>query len=118
MCVRVFAVHSFVDLAKYLLSLPDVTVFLSNRLCQDPLENFLGQQRQRGHAHEYPTAQEFFKNTQALRVIHVMCSNVRGNCRASTSTSEDLSSQPLPNEGKQLNSNIFVLIIINSVTAT
>ena len=112
MCVRVFAVHSFVDLAKYLLSLPDVTVFLSNRLCQDPLEFFFGQQRQRVRAHENPTAQEFFKNTQALRVIHGMCSNVRGNCRASTSTSEDLSSQPL---GKQPNSNIFVLIIINSV---
>ena len=79
-CLRVFAVHSFVDLAKYLLSLPDVTVFLSNRLCQDPLEFFFGQQRQRGRAHENTTAQEFFKNTQALRVIHGMCSNVRGNC--------------------------------------
>ena len=43
-----FMVRSFVELVQYLFSLNDVTVFLSNRLCHDPLEKFFGQQRQRG----------------------------------------------------------------------
>ena len=45
-----FAVKSFIELVEFALSLPDVTVFLSNRLCQDPLEKFFEQQRQRGRA--------------------------------------------------------------------
>ena len=45
----------------------DVKVFLSNRICQDPLEKFFGQQRQRGRANENPSASEFIKNTQELR---------------------------------------------------
>ena len=45
-----FAVKSFIELVEFALSLPDVTVFLSNRLCQDPLETFFEQQRQWGRA--------------------------------------------------------------------
>jgi len=62
-------------------NIPDVKMFLSNRICQDPLENFFGQQRQRGKANENPNSAEFMKNTQALRVINTACSTVRGNCR-------------------------------------
>ena len=39
---------SFVELVKYLFTIPDVTSFLSEKLCQDPLEKFFGSQRQRG----------------------------------------------------------------------
>ena len=35
-------VHSFLDLVKDLFSIQGVKVFLSERLSQDPLENFLG----------------------------------------------------------------------------
>ena len=44
-------------------------MFLSNNLCQDPLENFFGCQRQRGGNSDNPTVQDFFNNTQALRVV-------------------------------------------------
>jgi hypothetical protein len=60
-------------------------VFLSNKLCQDPLEKFFGQQRQRGRVNENPTVNDFIKNSQALRVVHGICSNVRGNCHAGNS---------------------------------
>ena len=48
-------------------------MFLSNNLCQDSLENFFGCQRQRGVTSENPTVQDFFNNTQALRVVNSMC---------------------------------------------
>ena len=72
---------SFLELVPYLFSMPDVQAFLSQRLCQDPLEHFFGLQRQRGGVHENPNAVEFAKNTQALRVIKTVgkCSSF-GNC--------------------------------------
>ena len=73
------AVHSFVELVEFIFTIHGVTVFLSNRVCQDPLENFFGMQRQRGRVK--PNTSEFVKNTQALRVVNSGCATVRGNCR-------------------------------------
>ncbi|KAL5471612.1 hypothetical protein EMCRGX_G029743 [Ephydatia muelleri] len=73
---------SFLELVPYLFSMPDVQSFLSQRLCQDPLERFFGLQRQRGGVHENPNVVEFAKNTQALRVVKSVCkSSSLGNCR-------------------------------------
>ena len=36
-------VRSFVELVKFVFTIPGVTVFLSGRICQDPLEGFFGQ---------------------------------------------------------------------------
>ena len=67
---------------EYLFTLPDVTSFLSQQICQDPLERFFGCQRQRGGVHDNPNTQEFMKNTQAPRVIKsVTRAQKRGNCR-------------------------------------
>ena len=44
-----FTVHSFVEVAKFLLSSNKDDLFLlSERFSQDPLENYFGQQRARG----------------------------------------------------------------------
>ena len=85
----VFLIHSAfssVDIVRYLYSLPGVKekklVLLSNNLCQDPLEQFFGCQRQRGGTSDNPNVIEFTKNTQALRVVDSFCRGpVRGNCR-------------------------------------
>ena len=69
------------ELLDFLFAIPGVTVFLSNRICQDPLEIFFGQQRQRGRVNENPNAAEFMKNTKALRMVNSFCSRVKGNCR-------------------------------------
>ena len=87
-----------------MFSLPEVQehklAFLSNHLCQDPLECFFGCQRQRGGTNDNPTVQNFFANTQALRVVNSFCRGpVKGNCRGSTSSNETSHSSdlaPLP----------------------
>lgn len=74
--------HSFVELVRYLFQIPGVKVFLSRRLCQDPLEKFFGCQRQIGATHDNPSLKEFQQNTQALRVVNSFCRVVaKGNCR-------------------------------------
>ena len=76
-----FLVKSFIELVRFVFTIPGVSLFLSNRLNQDPIEKFFGQQRQRGGTHENPNASQFLKNTQALRVINTTCGAIRGNCR-------------------------------------
>lgn len=75
--------------------------FLSINLSQDPLENFFGCQRQRGGTNDNPTVQEYYSNTQALRVVNSFCRDpIRGNCRGNATsqrgslTSSDLN--PIP----------------------
>jgi len=75
-------VKSFVELTEYIFKIPGVKFFLSERISQDPLENFFSCQRQRGRTGENPNVDQFCKNTQALRVINAVCAHVpRGNCR-------------------------------------
>jgi hypothetical protein len=84
-------VRSFLEFIPYLFSLPEVKnnnlAFLSNHLCQDPLENYFGCQRQKGGTNNNPTVQEYFKNTESLRVIDSFCRKpARGNCRGEVET--------------------------------
>ena len=91
------AVLSFVELVKYVFTIPGMSLFLSNRICQDHIESFFGQQRQRGRVNENPSTSEFLRNTQALRVIGNTCSNIRGNCRGGVDITEELlDAGPLP----------------------
>ena len=70
------------ELVQYLFTIPDVSSFLSQRICQDALERFFGCQRQRGGVHDNPNIQEFMKNTQALRVVNCIAKPPKkGNCR-------------------------------------
>ena len=93
---------SFVEMVKYIFTMPDVKSFLSQRICQDPLENFFGRQRQRGGVHDHPNAKQFTENTQAIRVINMIKFNTvkRGNCRGTKRTRDEVSvkenSAPLP----------------------
>ena len=68
-------VLSFTEMVKFIFTIPGVTVFLSNKICQDSLEKFFGQQRQRGRVHENPSVSDFLKNTQALCVVNGVCGN-------------------------------------------
>ena len=105
-----FAAHSFIELVEYLFTLPGVKVFLSQRLCQDPLEKFFGCQRQRGGAHDNPSVLDFCRNTQALRVINNLCGNVKkGNCRGNKMDESidinDKENVPLPKRRKIINNH-------------
>lgn len=69
-------------MAKYLLSQDqDGLFFLSERISQDPLENYFGQQRARGGRNENPSIQQCVHNAAALRVQKSLALDpVRGNC--------------------------------------
>jgi hypothetical protein len=89
---------SFVELTRFLFTMPGVKNFLSQRICQDALEKFFGCQRQRGATHDNPNALEFLRNTQALRVVNTASYAVKGNCRGAMREKEeaDKENQPLP----------------------
>ena len=58
--------------------------FLSQNLCQDPIENFFGCQRMRGGTGDNPNVKEYYQNTQALRIVNSFCRGpVKGNCSSS-----------------------------------
>ena len=99
----IFTVSSFVELLPFIFKIPGVTSFLTEKLCQDPLEKFFGNQRQRGGTSDNPSVKEFCKNTQALRVINGTCSNIqRGNCRGSKTFFDiEKESAPLPKRGRK-----------------
>ena len=93
-------VYSFVELLEFLFTIPGVKVFLSGKLSQDPLEKFFGCQRQRGRVNENPNAAQFFKNTQALRIVNSFCmGSFQGNCqRYHQPMDSEAENQPLPKQ--------------------
>ena len=88
------------ELVRYLFTVPGVISFLGQRICQDSLERFFGLQRQRGGVNDNPNASDFYKNTQAIRVIKsVAPAPKRGNCRGSkldTVADKENMNEPLP----------------------
>ena len=94
-----FPVKSFVQLVRYLFTLPGVKSFLSERISQDPLEKFFGRHRQHGGVNENPNVAQFLKGNQALKVINsidldITKGNTRGTNRSSLPGKENLA--PLP----------------------
>ena len=76
---------SFVEMAKFLLAKdhgtdPDLYL-LSERISQDPLENYFGQQRARGGRNENPNLSQCLSNAAAIRIQKSIATDpVRGNC--------------------------------------
>ena len=69
------------ELVRYIFIIPGVNSFLSQRVCQDALEQFIGSQRQRRGTHDDPNVLEFMKNTQGLRVVNSIVKPPKsGNC--------------------------------------
>ena len=79
--LHVHAVLSFVEMTRFLLTRPgnDKLSLISERLSQDPLENYFGMQRARGRRCANPTIKEFLQNAVAIRAQHSLKLNhVRG----------------------------------------
>lgn len=91
-----FPVSSFLELVPHIFEIEGVTCFLSEKLCQDPLEKFFGCQCQCGRTNENPTVHQFLKNTQSIRVINsIHVGEITGNCRGCKRKSYDLESVDL-----------------------
>ena len=73
-------VRSFVEITKYLLSEGKDLFILSERVSQDPLENYFGKQRARGGRNENPTVQQcvhnqlhcVYRNPKLLTLLEVI----------------------------------------------
>ena len=95
-------VKSFVEITKFLLQdLSQKLYFLSERLSQDPLENYFGQQRARGGRNENPSLHQCVHNAAAVRVQKSMALEaVRGNCsrkrRLFSKKEQSIDNTPLP----------------------
>ena len=90
-------------MTQYLFTIPGVKLLLSERLNQDPLECFFGQQRQKGGGSDNPTVSQFIASTSSLRVQgSVSVQPLRGNCRRKR-TKIDVAAEcePLPKRRRQ-----------------
>ena len=88
-------------MTRYLLSQGQDLFILSERVSQDPLENYFGQQRARGGRNEHPTMQQCIHNAAALRVQKSQALDpVRGNCSRKRHLYDDeppkIDNTPLP----------------------
>ena len=72
-------VHSTIELIKYLLS-QNVSYVFTERFCQDPLENYFGQQRSIGRREDNPSLRDFGYNDNTIRTTKVF-QPIAGNCR-------------------------------------
>lgn len=81
--VLLSVVYSFVDLTRFILTKhsEENLFLLSERLSQDPLENYFGKQRARGGRSDNPTVWErTLQNAGALRIQKSLALDpVRGN---------------------------------------
>ena len=71
-------------MTRFLLSKPDSDglFLLSERVTQDPLENYFGRQRSRGHRCGNPNFKECIQNAVSIRAQRSLdLDRVRGNCR-------------------------------------
>ena len=71
-------VHSTVEAVKFLIS-QGVDSVLTERFQQNPLEEYFGNQRQRGRRSDNPDASQFAYNDRALDVQHNVMPIKAGN---------------------------------------
>lgn len=94
---------SFVELTRYLFTVSGVKVFLSQRICQNVLENSWAATDRGRACNDNPNALEFYRNTQPLRVINTASRVVEDNCCGTMKEHAEIykENQPLKGEGKE-----------------
>lgn len=75
-----FIVHSFIALSKTLFD-EGVSFILSEKFCQDPLEEYFVKQRMRLGCNDNPTLEQYNFNTLALNVAGNNLIRIKGNTR-------------------------------------
>ena len=68
-------------MGRFLLQQDGVKFLLSERFCQDPVEEFFSHQRSRGGHNDNPTVKQFLENTVSLRIQKsAALAPLRANC--------------------------------------
>lgn len=79
-----FLVKAFCELIEFIFTkIPGVKFFFSEKLCQDPLESFFGNQRMHGGSNDNPNVAAFIQGTVSIRAqASASLQPLRGNCTA------------------------------------
>jgi hypothetical protein len=96
-------VNSLIEVARFLLS-EGCEFVLSEKFCQDPLEEYFGHQRARGRFSDNPTLQSFGYNDLTIAaqrgIAPVVRGNVSGRHEGKSSKWYAISEEPLPKRKK------------------
>ena len=94
---------SFCEMNEYIFTkIPDVKYFLSEKLCQDPLESFFGHQRIRGGSNDNPSVATFIQSTVSIRSQRsVLLQPLTGNCTALENPTLVVDDTPLKKRQRQ-----------------
>ena len=87
-------VHSFKEVCKFLLQ-QGVPYILSERFCQDDVENYFGRQRAIGRRRDNPTLRDTGYNDNTIKT-HYSVRPIAGNVRANLNKFNDIDETPLP----------------------
>lgn len=87
-------VHSIVECVKFMLSETQCKYILTERFCQDPLENYFGRQRSLGARKDNPTLRDVGFNDNSIRNQKVFRPISAGNCIDEASI--DISDEKVP----------------------
>jgi hypothetical protein len=98
------SIYSLIELVKFLLN-ADVDFVLTNRFCQDPVEQYFGKQREIGRRSDIPIIKTFGYNDNSIRMLR---SNVQiqGNTKGTSTTEKQwrsIDNQKFPRRKKTKN---------------
>eukprot|EP00794_Sanderia_malayensis_P001207 gene1207-583_t len=98
------SIHSLVGVTKFLLT-NGAEYVLTNKLCQDPVEEYFGRQRAIGRRSENPSMREFGYNDNKLRIqrsIVPLKGNTKGREKCANETRcFEIDNTPLPKRKKR-----------------
>ena len=92
-------VHSFKEVCKFLLE-QDISYIISERSCQDDLENCFGRQRAIGHRRDNPTIRDAGYNGNTIKSQYSL-RPIAGNVRANLQKFSVIDETPLPKRKMQ-----------------
>ena len=87
-------VNSVIELVQFLLD-HDVRYVLTERFCQDPLENYFGRQRSMGARKDNPSLRDFGFNDNTIRNQKVF-RPITGNVGGADNAIVEISNEPVP----------------------
>ena len=86
--------HSSIELIKFLLN-AGCPYVLTERFCQDPLENYFGRQRSMGQRKDNPSVRDFGYNDNTIRTQKIF-RPIAGNCRNDDQTLNKIDVETVP----------------------
>ena len=87
-------VYSFIEVCKFLLQ-HGVPYVLSERFCQDDLENYFGRQRAIGRRRDNPSIRDVGYNDNTIKTQFTV-TPIMGNVRADQNKFNNIDDTPLP----------------------